>query len=104
MTAKHDTKSYLTLSFPNQKAQIGHLTIQQKMEWYAHQIQNSARVGQPAFHLLTPEFQRFWKWRVLLPLKMKRFFYRIKNGEVFKHYQHISEMKKSLKNGRAELI
>lgn len=68
------------------------LSFSQKLDWY------SKRNGQEVVYLgNNPYFQRYWKWRVVMPIKFKRFFYRVKNGEIFKHYQHITEMKKKVK-------
>lgn len=92
---KDVNKSYLLYEFPASKRRIAELTYGQKLEWYAYQFQKDARVA--AINLSTPEFARFWKWQVLVPMKIKRFFYRIKNGEIFKKYQHITEMKKKVK-------
>lgn len=86
---------FLLLKFPEDKKAIAGLNMDQKMEWYAHQFQKNP--GAFPFHLSTPEFQSFWKWRVLVPTKFKRFFYRLKTGQIFKRYQHISEMKKKVK-------
>ncbi len=85
-------KTFLFYSFPEQKIKISRLTLNEKMEWYAHQFQKMP--GQYPVELTTKEFMRFWKWKVLVPMKLKRLFFRIKNGEIFKHYRHISEIKK----------
>jgi hypothetical protein len=85
----------LALKFPEDKRRIAKLSHDDKMEWYAHQFQVDPRGA--AVNLSTKEFERFWKWRVVIPMKVKRFFYRVKNGEIFKHYQHITEMKKKVK-------
>lgn len=90
--AMHKPKSYLMLIFPEDKRQLSRLSLDEKMEWYAYQFEKDQRGA--TINLSTPEFESFWKWRVLIPTKVKRFFYRVKNGEVFKHYSHISDMKK----------
>src|SRR5262245_17082206 len=90
-----EDKTFLLWSFPDQKTLIGRLSLDQKMQWYAHQFQNHPRIY-PA-ELTSEAFKRFWKWQVLVPIKIKRFFYRVKNGEIFKRYQHISEMKSKVK-------
>lgn len=102
--AEGKPRPYLLFQFPEDKRKIARLTFDQKMEWYAHQIQIAGKAGQAAVHFTSREFQRFWKWRVLIPLRVKRFFFRLKNGELFKRHPHITEMKKSLKNGKAHLI
>jgi hypothetical protein len=96
--------SFLLFSFPDDKRKIGKLSLEQKMEWYAHQIQFAGMAGQAPIHLMSKEFEKFWKWRVLIPTKFKRFYFRLKNGELFKRYPHITEIKKSLKKGGAHLI
>lgn len=88
-------KSFLHYMFPDQKAKISQLTLDEKLEWYAHQFQKNP--GVYPVELTTREFARFWKWRVLIPMKLKRFFYRVKNGEIFKRYPHITEIKKKVK-------
>lgn len=97
-----NNKTFLLLSFPEQKAKIAKLTLDEKMEWYAHQFQTNAQ--EATISLSTPEFARFWKWRVLIPTKVKRFYYRCKNGEIFKRYEHITEIKKRLKKTNVHLI
>lgn len=87
----------LNLRFPEDKAKIARLSFDQKMEWYAHQIQVAAQTGQLAVGLTTKEFRSFWKWRVTIPMKFKRFFVRIKTGQIFKRYEHISQMKERIR-------
>lgn len=65
------------------------LSFSGKLDWYAKR--NSQEI---VFLGNNPYFQRYWKWHVLMPMKFKRFYYRVKNGEIFRHYQHISDMKK----------
>lgn len=89
------SKSYLMLRFPENRRQLGRLSLEEKMEWYAYQFELDQRAATIA--LSTKEFASFWKWRVLMPMKVKRFLYRVKNGEIFKHYKHISEMKAARK-------
>lgn len=97
-------KVFLLFRFPEEKDKLAKLPLDQKLEWYAHQIQMAANAGTTAQQLLSPEFAEFWKWRVLIPLKIKRFYYRVKSGEIWKKYPHITEIKKSLKKGNAHLI
>lgn len=88
---KKDT-SFLLYTFPNQKKQIAKLSYDEKMEWYqSRDSQEMVWLGN------SHEFQRFWHWHVVLPVKLRRLYYRIKNGEIFKHYQPITEMKKKIK-------
>lgn len=95
-------KTFLLFLFPEDKAKIAKLSMDDKMEWYGYQFQRHP--GQYPVELTSDEFTSFWKWRVLVPTKLKRFYYRVKNGEIFKRYPHITEMKKKLKNGGAHLI
>lgn len=88
-------KTYLLLTFPAQKAQIARLSHEEKMEWYAHQFE--LRPYDAAVMGTTPEFQKFWKWRVLMPIKCLRFWHRLKNFQMFKRYEHISDMRKKAK-------
>lgn len=68
------------------------LNFSAKIEWY------SKRNSQEVVYLgNNPYFQSYWKWHVLIPMKMKRLFYRIKNGQIFKRYEHISDIKKKVK-------
>ncbi len=92
---KVEDKSFLLFSFPEQRRLIGHLSLEEKMEWYTYQFQRYAG-GYPV-ELTSEEFKRFWKWRVVMPIRIKRLFYRIKNRQIFKHYEHITEMKKKAK-------
>lgn len=85
-------KPWLLYSFPERKKELSKLNYDQKMEWYATRDRESM-----IFLGNSKEFQRFWKWHVLIPMKLKRLYYRIKNGEVFKHYAHITEMKAKVK-------
>lgn len=86
-----------TLEFPKDAPKIKRLSLDKKLEWYACRIQTANVTGNIPIELTTDQFQRFWKWRVLVPLKVKRFLYRLKNGQIFKHYPHITEMKKAVK-------
>lgn len=80
------------LEFGKHRGQIAALSLQDKMAWYAMQNpQEIISLGN------NPEFQRFWKWRVLLPIKLKRFYFRAKNGQLFKHHAHITEMREKVK-------
>lgn len=81
-----------SLQFPRDRSIIARLSYDQKMEWYATRDPRDL-----AFLGNDKEFERFWKWRVVVPLKLKRFFYRVKSGQVFKHYAHITEMKEKVK-------
>lgn len=87
-------KTFLLYRFPEQKEKIARLSLDEKLEWYAHQFTNPL---DGVVLLSSKEFEKFWKWRVLMPMKIKRFFYRVKNREIFKRYPHISEMKKKVK-------
>lgn len=85
-------KTFLLYHFPENKRKIARLSYDQKMEWYqSRDPKDMVWLGND------PEFQRFWKWNVVIPVKLRRLFYRIKNFEVFKHYKHISEMKRKNK-------
>lgn len=83
--------------FPDDKSKIRRLSVDDKMTWYGYRIQKAAELNQIAIELTTPEFQRFWKWNVLIPLKIKRAIYRFKTGQMFKRYQHITEMRPKVK-------
>jgi len=102
MVIEVDNKSFLFFNFPDDKKKIAHLSYDQKMEWYAHQFQKNP--GVYPVHLVGTEFERFWKWRVLIPMKFKRFYFRMKNLEVFKRYPHITEIKKKREKPGPELI
>lgn len=86
-----DTQPYLDYGFPEKKKQLAKLSLDQKLEWYAHQFQKSPHDAPIMFN--DPAFKSFWKWNVLLPMKLKRLYYRIKNGEIFKHYSSITEIR-----------
>jgi len=89
------TKSFLLYQFPDDKRRISALSYDDKLEWYQHQFERQP--GVYPVELTGPEFTRFWKWRMVIPMKLKRLYYRIKNGEIFKRYPHITEMKKKVK-------
>lgn len=87
-------KTFLLYRFPERKKDIARLSYDQKMEWYStRDPKEMVILGND------PEFQSFWKWRVVVPVKLKRLFYRLKNFEVFRHYDHISEIKKARRKG-----
>lgn len=88
------SKDFLSWKFPTDRKKIARLTAEQKLEWYQKQMEEAAKAGHIAYELLTDEFARFWKWHILWPMKMKRFYYRVKNLEIFKRYPHITEIKK----------
>lgn len=83
------------LQFPQNKKEIARLSHGSKMEWYAAQFQKDPQAA--TVMLSSKEFESFWKWRVVIPMRIKRMYFRIKNFEVFKRYPHISEMKKKVK-------
>lgn len=67
-------------------AEIKGKSWSEKMDWYA--TQNSQQIvflGNNAY------FLRYWKWHVLIPMKIMRFAYKLKNWQFRKH-KHISEM------------
>ena len=88
-------KPWLLYEFPARKKAIAALSADQKMEWYAYQWASNPQ--EATIRLSSAEFERFWRWRVLIPMKLKRLFFRVKNGEIFKKYDHITEMKKKVK-------
>lgn len=93
----NDPKAFLLFEFPANKKQIAKLCHDDKLEWYQHRFEVAGRQGKIPVELTTPEFERFWKWQVWLPMRIKRLYFRIKNFEVFKKYKHISEMRPKLK-------
>lgn len=97
--AKEKDKTFLLYVYPEDKRRIGKLSLEDKLEWYAYQFQTDPRAA--AINLSSKDFASFWKWRVLVPLKVKRSFFRVKNLEIFKKYQHISEMKIKRKEPKA---
>ncbi len=81
-------KSFLLYGFPKDKKKISKLSLDDKLEWYASQNpQDMVFLGN------NPDFQTYWKLHALFPMKLKRFYYRVKNGEIFKHYKHITDTK-----------
>jgi hypothetical protein len=86
---------HFRFEFPADKTKIRQLSYGQKMEWYQYQFQKDPQ--RATVVLSSQEFAQFWKWHVLIPMKLKRFYYRLKNFEAFKKYPHISEMKKKIK-------
>ncbi len=85
-------KLWLLYQFPERKKELARLSYDQKMEWYqTRDPKEMIWLGN------SEEFQSFWKWHVLVPTKIKRLFYRIKNGEIFKKYPHITVMKDKVK-------
>ncbi len=83
---------HISYRFPEDKKDIARLSYDEKMEWYAtRDAKDMVFLGND------PEFKRFWKWRVLIPVRIGRMYYRIKNFEVFKRYKHITEMKAKVK-------
>ncbi len=87
---------HVAFRFPADRKKIGKLSQNEKAEWYAHQF------AQPVYpvELTTKDFARFWRWNYYLPVRIRRAFYRIKNFEIFKRYEHITVMKdKAKKHG-----
>lgn len=83
--------SLIELKFPENQKEIGRLSYDQKMEWYA-----SRDPKELIFLGNDEDFQRFWYWKVLLPVRLGRMYYKIKNFQFRKH-QHITEMKAKTK-------
>ncbi len=92
-------KPYLLYTFPDDKKKISKLSHENKLEWYQHQFEK--KPGVYPVELVGKEFEQFWKWRMVVPMKIRRFFYRLKNGELFKKYPHITEIKKKLRDNAA---
>lgn len=90
-----DPPPHCVLRFPDDKDRIAQLTQDQKAEWYSHQFRRDP--GIYPTELTSREFIRFWRWRYYFPIRMRRFWYRLKTFQVFKHYEHISVMKDKVK-------
>ena len=91
---EHPAKFWLLYEFPARKRAIAKLSHEQKMEWYqTRNPQEMVWLGN------SKEFQRFWKFNVLWPLRVKRFLYRVKSGQIWKHYQHISDTRLNKNTG-----
>lgn len=91
----HANNSFLLFSFPQDSRKIARLSYDHKMEWYAYQFQKNAQEATVNFS--SPEFKRFWKWNVAIPLQIKRFLCRVKTGQIFKHYSPITEMREKVR-------
>lgn len=84
-------KTHLLYSFPEHKGKIAALNYERKQEWYASRDpKDMVWLGNDK------DFQRFWYWTYLFPLRIKRFFFKVKNWQ-FKKHPHVTEMKKRLK-------
>lgn len=83
----------MNLNFPKDKKKIARLSMADKFAWYQLQFEKDPRKAVVTFS--TPEFQKFWMWRVAIPMRILRFYYRIKNGELWKRYPHISDLRKN---------
>jgi len=94
-------KTYLLFEFPEQKAKIAALTLEQKNEWYHHQFQKNPAVYPT--ELTSPEFERFWRWRFYMPTRMVRLFYKVKNFE-FKRHPGIDKIRKARERKGPETI
>lgn len=68
-----DLQVLTLLSWPEDKAVIASLSLEDKIYWYSCQ---DAR--QLIFLAQNPKFVRFWKYTYLYPLRFKRFLYKIK--------------------------
>lgn len=86
-----EERAFLLFDFPKDEKKIGKLNLEQTMEWYHYQFERNP--GKFPTELTTEEFASFFKWNVLLPMKIKRVYFRIKNLEIFKRYKHITEIK-----------
>lgn len=89
----------LQLQFPRDKKRIAKLNLSQKIEWYGYQWQPGLVNPETVKVFGTKEFQSFWRWRVYIPMRIGRLFFRIKNLEIFKKYPHISELKEKRRKG-----
>lgn len=79
-------ENHLLFTYPKDVEQIKKLSLDKKLDWYAYQFQcRDPRLTALIFQ--SPEFTKFWKWRVLMPLKIKRFAFKVKNLELFKSYK-----------------
>lgn len=61
------------MKWPEDKASLAALSLEEKIMWYSSQ---DAR--QMVFLAYNPEFKRFWKIHYMYPLKLKRFMYKLK--------------------------
>lgn len=82
---------FFSYKFPQDKAKISKLTRDEKMEWYGHQFQVNSYEASVMFS--TKEFESYWRWRVAIPIKIQRFFYKVKNGQIFRRYEHINQIR-----------
>jgi len=67
------TNDLALLRWPDDKSIIAGLSLSEKIYWYA-----SLNSQDVIFMANTKEFQRFWYWRYLVPLRIKRFLYKVK--------------------------
>lgn len=65
---------YSFLTFPEDRATLSRLRLDELIYWYASQDPRSI-----IYLAQTKEFKKFWYWNYLLPLHMKRFVYKIKH-------------------------
>lgn len=74
-----DLKTVQVLRYPEDKAFLATLSLEEKICWYSGQ--------EPRYMIYLgndPTFKRFWFWSYILPLRIKRFMYKIKNVLRFK--------------------
>jgi len=69
-----ESDQYTFLKWPEDKATLRLLSLDEKVFWFASQDPRSI-----IYLAQTPDFKRFWYWNYLFPLKLKRFVYRIKH-------------------------
>jgi len=62
------------LTFPRDRATLSKLRLDELICWYACQDPRSL-----IYLAQTKEFKQFWYWHYLLPLRIKRFVYRMKH-------------------------
>jgi hypothetical protein len=74
MTMDIDLKHVQLLKWPEDSSTIAQLSLEEKIMWYS---------GQEPRHMVylgnSPAFKRWWHWHYMMPLKLKRFAYKLKN-------------------------
>lgn len=70
------------LKYPEDASVIATLSLEDKIYWYSSQDPRAM-----IFLAQNPKFKRFWYWSYLVPLRMKRFAYRIKSVLKYKLFR-----------------
>lgn len=85
--------------FEKCKVELKGLSFQGKLDWYANRDPlERATIAR------NPYFKKYWQAKVVWRINLLRLYYKIKNRQLFKKYEHISSIKEARKKVKKHSI